>query len=48
VVLVALDDYPEARLIGYLYGRPTLFEGSRVMAHFVDRNGVAMPEWTLR
>jgi len=46
VVLVELDDYPAARLIGRLPGRPDLAPGQPMQVWFetVD-DGVVVPQW---
>jgi uncharacterized OB-fold protein len=46
VLLVELDDAPEARLVGYLEGRVPLEIGAPVTAHFdTVRDGVVIPRW---
>jgi uncharacterized OB-fold protein len=46
VVLVELDDAPEARLVGYLPGRPELEAGMPMQVWFepVD-DGIRLPQW---
>jgi uncharacterized OB-fold protein len=47
IVLVELDDAPEARLVGYLPGRPELTAGMAMRVWFepVDDEGTLLPQW---
>lgn len=47
IVLVELDDAPEARLVGYLPGRPALEAGMPMQLWFepVDDEGTLLPQW---
>ena len=47
IILVELEDASEARLIGYLPGRPTLEAGLEMRAWFepVDDDGTLLPQW---
>jgi uncharacterized OB-fold protein len=46
VVLVELDDHPEARFVGYLPGVPPLTEGQPMEAWFEELDdGVVLPQW---
>jgi hypothetical protein len=47
IVLVELDDAPEARLVGYLPGRPELTAGMAMGVWFepVDDEGTLLPQW---
>ena len=46
VVLVALDDEPEVRFVGYLPGAPELEAGMPMRAWFEDvEPGVTIPQW---
>jgi uncharacterized OB-fold protein len=47
IVLVELEDVPEARLVGYLPGRPELAAGMPMRAWFepVDDDGTRLPQW---
>ena len=47
IVLVELDDAPEARLVGYLPGRPELEAGMPMRVWFepVDDEGTLLPQW---
>ena len=47
IVLVELDDAPEARLVGYVPGRPELEAGMPMRAWFepVDDDGTRLPQW---
>jgi uncharacterized OB-fold protein len=47
IVLVELDDAPEARLVGYLPGRPELEAGMPMRVWFepVDEDGTRLPQW---
>ena len=48
VVLVELDDYPQARLIGQLAGKRDLQVGQHLEVWFEElANGVAIPNWRL-
>jgi uncharacterized protein len=45
VVLVELDDAPEARLVGYLPGEPPLSVGMPVVARFEPRGDATLVQW---
>jgi uncharacterized OB-fold protein len=45
VVLVELDDHPEARLVGHLPGRPELQAGQAMEVWFERVNDVVLPQW---
>jgi uncharacterized OB-fold protein len=47
IVLVELDDAPDARLVGYLPGRPALEAGMPMQVWFepVDDDGTLLPQW---
>src|SRR2546423_4607763 len=47
IVLVELDDVADARLVGYLPGRPELTAGMAMRAWFepVDDDGTRLPQW---
>jgi uncharacterized OB-fold protein len=46
VVLVALDDAPSARLVGYLPGSPELTAGQPMQVWFEHLDdGVVLPQW---
>ena len=47
VVLVELDDYPAARLIGRLPGRQDLAPGQPMRVWFETIDHVAVPQWRL-
>lgn len=47
VVLVALTDHPQVRFAGHLPGAPELRPGAPMRVRFEDRDGVAVPQWTL-
>jgi uncharacterized OB-fold protein len=48
LLLVELDGAPQARLVGYLTGRPRVQIGDAVVARFDDeRDGVIVPRWEL-
>ena len=48
VVLVELEDLPQARLVGFLDGRPALVAGQRLQVWFEDLDdGVVLPQWRL-
>jgi uncharacterized protein len=48
IVLVELEDAPEARLVGYLPGRPELAAGMPLRVWFepVGDDGARLPQWT--
>jgi uncharacterized OB-fold protein len=48
IILVELEDAPEARFVGYLPGRPDLTAGMPMRAWFepVDEEGTRLPQWT--
>jgi uncharacterized protein len=45
VILVELDDAPEARLVGYLPGEPDLAVGMPVAARFEQRGDATLVQW---
>ena len=47
IVLVELEDTPQARLVGYLQGRPDLVAGMPMRVWFepVDDEGTLLPQW---
>jgi len=46
VLLVELDDHPEARLVGQLPGRPDLEAGQPMQVRFEPMSdGVVLPQW---
>jgi uncharacterized protein len=46
VVLVALEDHPEVRLVGHLPGSPELREGQAMRVWFEALDGgVVLPQW---
>ena len=45
VVLIELDDEPEARLVGYLPGEPALSVGMPVVARFEQRGEATLVQW---
>lgn len=47
IVLVELEDMPEARLIGHLPGVPDLTEGRAMRVTFEHVDDVVLPQWEL-
>lgn len=49
VVLIELDDAPDARLVGHLSGEPRLEVGARLRARFetFEDSGIGLPLWEL-
>jgi uncharacterized OB-fold protein len=45
VVLVELEDAPEARLVGYLAGEPQLHVGMPMTAQFEPRGDATLVQW---
>jgi uncharacterized protein len=46
VVLVALEELPDVRMVGYLEGRPTLQAGMQMTVYFQQvGEGVVLPQW---
>jgi len=48
VVLVALDDFPDVKLMGYLPGEPELTSGQAMVASFETRGETTIPQWQPR
>jgi uncharacterized protein len=48
VVLVALDDHPQARLVGHLPGAPELRAGQPMEVWFEHVGDVVLPQWRPR
>ena len=45
IILVELEDLPDARVVGHLAGAPDLVAGMALEARFDDLDGVTLPVW---